>query len=127
MAKTALDLTDEERRMYRPLDLVGRGENDQEIEARRAVAWDTAMKAAALLRGDFGARKVVVFGSLVHAERFGRWSDIDLAAWGISPGLFYSAVGAVTGLSASFKVDLVDIADCRPILKTVIEQEGIEI
>ncbi|HBN85346.1 MAG TPA: nucleotidyltransferase domain-containing protein, partial [Clostridiales bacterium] len=39
--------------------------------------------------------------------------------------IFYSAVGAVIGLSTEFKVDLVDIKDCGSSLRNTIEMEGI--
>jgi len=58
------------------------------------------------LKESFGARKVVVFGSLAHRSWFTH-SDVDLAAWGIPDDRFYAAVGAVTGLSKEFKVALV--------------------
>ena len=86
-----------------------------------------ACEAAHVLREKFGAEKVILFGTLAQDEWFSPWSDIDLAAWGIVPESFYSAVAFVTGLSSSFKVDLVDIKECRPALKKVIEGEGIEI
>jgi len=129
MTKTALDLTEDERSAYHFAYPPGhRGKvTSREIATRKQQAWDAAKRAAELLRKGFGARRVVVFGSLVHERGFGAWSDIDLAAWGIPPELYYSAVGAVTGLFPSFKVDLVDIGDCRPTLRTVIEQEGIDI
>ena len=92
-------------------------------EARKPIAGT----AAQLLRKEFGAQKVVVFGSLVHEKGFGLWSDIDLGAWGIPPEKFYSAVAAATGLSPFFKIDLVDVAECRPTLQKVIEKEGIEV
>ncbi len=92
-----------------------------------AQAWRLSRRAARLLRTRFGARRVIVFGSLTHADWFNLWSDIDLAAWGIPPERFYAAVAAVTGLSPHFKVDLVDPETCRPELRELIEHEGIEI
>ena len=46
-----------------------------------------------------------MFGSLVHDAWFTPWSDIDLAAWGISPERFYGAVAAITGLSPTFRIE----------------------
>lgn len=90
-------------------------------------AWQVAAKAAAILKEQYGAQKVVVFGSLSDPTRFTQWSDIDLAAWGIPDERFYAAVGAVTGISKKFKVDLVDPEDCRPSLRRSIEREGVEL
>lgn len=84
----------------------------------------TAHKAAELLRSKFGARVVMVFGSLARRGGFTPWSDIDLAAKGIDPTRFYEAVGLVTGISAEFKIDLVDLESCAPSLRNKIEIEG---
>lgn len=129
MAKTALELTPIEWRRYRLSEAVERREKAQATAAdvRKREAWAIAGTAAQLLRKEFGAQKVVVFGSLAHGKGFGLWSDIDLGACGIPPEKFYSAVAAVTGLSSFFKIDLVDVAECRPTLQKVIEQEGIEV
>jgi predicted nucleotidyltransferase len=59
-----------------------------------------AQKVAHLLRQKFGATRVVAFGSLAHRKWFSQWSDIDLAAWGISAYEFYRAVADVTELSS---------------------------
>jgi len=129
MTKTALDLTPTEWRSYRLLEALKRREKegDKGVELRKREAWSIARKAAELLRREFGAKRVVVFGSLVHEKGFTIWSDIDIAAWGIPPEEFYSSVAAVTGLSPLFKVDLIDFEECRPILRKVLEQEGIEV
>jgi len=129
VAKTALELTPIEWRRYRLSEAIKSREktHDVAVDARKREAWGIAGTAAQLLRKEFGAQKVVVFGSLAYEKEFGLWSDIDLGAWGIPPGKFYSAVAAVTGLSSFFKVDLVDVAECRPTLQKVIEEEGIEV
>lgn len=123
MAKTALDLTVEELRMYRPARKL---EEHQAIE-RWEQAWKIARAAARLLQERFGASRVVAFGSLLHREWFTAWSDVDLAAWGIPPQNFYQAVAAVTGISSEFEVDLVAPEDCRPALRQVIKREGIDL
>lgn len=110
-----------------PLTFARTAEAEEAFAARYEEAMDVARRAAALLKSPFGARKVVVFGSLASRSRFNRWSDIDLAAWGIPERRFYAAVGAVTALSSRFKIDLVDPADCRESLKETIEREGVEL
>jgi len=94
MTRTALALTPEQWRTCRPR---GRTDEEQAVE-RWELAWDVARTAATLLREEFGAGRVVVFGSLTHRAWFTPWSDIDLAAWGIAPDAFYRAVALVTGL-----------------------------
>lgn len=124
MARTAFELTREEWQAYRPALPAQRGPKD---EARFRRALRVAREAAAVLRRDFGATRVVLFGSLAHPEQFTPWSDIDLAAWGISPDRYYSAVAHVTGMSAEFKIDLLDPDSCRPALREVIEREGVAV
>ncbi|MCG3209585.1 MAG: hypothetical protein FOGNACKC_03212 [Anaerolineae bacterium] len=69
----------------------------------------------------------MLFGSLRDETLFTWWSDIDLAAWGISEQQIYKAIAQVAGLSPDFKIDLVDLDVCRPGLKTVIERDGVEL
>ena len=121
MAKTALDLTRQEWRAYQPSAQVARDQPGERWER----AWRVARAAAETLRAQFGATRVVVFGSLARREWFTPWSDIDLAAWGISPSAFYRAVAVVTGFSPEFELDLVAPEDCQPSLRHIIEQEGI--
>jgi uncharacterized protein len=129
MAKTALELTRQEWQAYRPGatgQQLGR-KPDPGLHLRRQQAWRVVRKAAKMLREQYSAERVVLFGSLAHRGRFTAWSDIDLAAWGVPAERFYLAVAAVTALSPAFKVDLVDPETCRPLLLQVIEREGIEL
>jgi len=128
MTRTALDLTPTERSKYRLLRILERQENklgNEAVELRKEEAWEVAKEAAQLLRTKYGAKRIVAFGSLAHDKGFTLWSDIDLAAWGIAPDKFYSAVAAVTALSPSFKADLIDFEEATPTLKKIIEQDGI--
>ena len=130
MAKTALDLTEEEWQAYRPgggLDRADPVESAHAAEERRLEAWRVAREACRMLREEFGAYRIVVFGSLARGRWFTPWSDIDLAAWGIPPARFYAAVAAVTGLSADFRLDLVDLDGCRPVVREAVEREGVEL
>lgn len=123
MAKTALDLTPEEWQRYDPTQNLGKLHDADRWER----AWQLVPQLATLLREQFGATRVVVFGSLTHPESYTRWSDIDLAAWGIPPAKFFKAVAVVTGISEEFEVDLVDPEICHSRLRQVIEQKGIEV
>lgn len=130
MATTALDLTAEELRLYRPAresDETHPGGHLRQATKRWERAWEVARKAGRLLYEEFGATRVVAFGSLAHRAWYSAWSDIDLAAWGIPADRFYRAVAAVTGVSSDFEVDLVDAENCRPAVSRCIEQEGIDL
>jgi len=128
MARTALDLTHQEWQAYHPGetgDRAARSDPTTAEKTRRQQAQQVARQAAQMLRQQFGASKVVVFGSLARNARFTPWSDIDLAAWGIPPHQFYAAVAAVTGLSAVFKIDLIDPQSCSPSLHEALDREGL--
>ena len=79
-----------------------------------------------MLKEKFGATRVVVFGSLVHEGCFTRWSDVDIATWGIRPENTFRAIGAVMDVDADIEINLVDVATCRPELLATIEREGVE-
>ena len=96
-------------------------------DRHREHAWKTARTASHILRDKFGAFRVVVFGSLSRPPDFTQWSDIDLAAWGISPDRFYRAVADVTGFSQEFEIDLTDVETCPPSLLKIVEKEGIDL
>ncbi len=127
--RTALELSVADWRRYHPAETSRQRSDAENAERarRRRRALRTARRAAALLREYFGASRVVLFGSLTRWGGFTPWSDIDLAAWGIPAARFYAAVAAVTGLSAEFKVDLVDPDFCRPALRVAIDREGLDL
>ena len=129
MAKTALELTPEERLAYRPREAIERRQEaeNQQVEERWQQAQRLARQAAKVLYEEFGAVRVLLFGSAVQRASFTPWSDIDLAAWGIPPERFYAAVAAVTGLSADIKIDLADPENCRPALRANIAHGGVEL
>jgi predicted nucleotidyltransferase len=92
---------------------------------RREQAWQIARQAAALLKTSFAAERVVLFGSLAHAQWFSPTSDIDLAVWGIDCTDYFLAVAHLQDLSPQFKIDLIDMAFCPPRLLNTILQEGV--
>lgn len=122
-----LPLSDEQVAMYRAT-AKRRRELDRPAEIeRRKVGWAVARQAAELLHTRFNASRVVVFGSLVHDGRFTRWSDVDIAAWGLAAKDSLSALGAVMDLDVGIEVNLVDVNTATPALLAVIIEDGIEI
>jgi predicted nucleotidyltransferase len=89
--------------------------------------WELAREAARVLREQFHAGRVVVFGSLLHETRFTEWSDIDIAAWDIPPELTFRAIGGVLDLDSSFEINLVDVNTCTPSLLQAIEREAVDL
>lgn len=95
------------------------------LALRQARAQEVTRQAAALLKEQFGATQVTVFGSTVHGHWFTATSDIDLAASGLSPDDYFTAVARLQDLSPEFKVDLVMIEHCKPTLRESIAREGV--
>jgi predicted nucleotidyltransferase len=93
-------------------------------EKRRVKAWQLVEKAKVLLKEKFGVTKIMVFGSLIHEDCFTLWSDIDIAAWGISPLDTFKAIGEVRELDDTIEINLFDSETCQPELVEKILQEG---
>jgi predicted nucleotidyltransferase len=94
------------------------------LAAREQRAWELARQAAVLLRTEFHAGRVLVFGSLIHPGCFTPWSDVDIAADGIDPRDTLRAMESVHDLSREIPVNLVDLAACKPSLRAVVDREG---
>jgi predicted nucleotidyltransferase len=125
--RTALDLPPEEWKKYQPIQAILQRQSatHSQLERRRKQALRVARQAASLLHNEFDAQKVMLFGSLAIPGNFTLWSDIDLAVFGVPADRFYAAVAAITGLSAEFKVDLIDAETCKASLRDAIDQDGI--
>jgi predicted nucleotidyltransferase len=122
-AKTALELGPEGWARYNPQ----RRRPRRWPKALRARAWRIARKAARVLREEFGAKRVVVFGSLAHQLWYSPRSDIDIAVWGIAPEIFFRAAARVDRVAKGFEIDVLDPDDCRPSVRQEIEEDGIDL
>jgi uncharacterized protein len=126
MPKTILQLTPQERSTFHPRAVVERRTaSSGDARLRWEEARQLARRAAARLKQDYAASRVVLFGSVTRAVTFTRWSDVDLAVWGVPPERFYSAVAAMTALSADIGIDLVDAEHCGQRLLAAIERDGV--
>ena len=122
-----INLTPEKIARYRSTAIERQERSREAIALRKEVAWSVARKAARLLKQRFGATRVVIFGSLVNEDSITRWSDADVAAWGLAPDQTFQAIGAVMDLGDEVPVNLVDVNTCRPSLLKVIEKDGVEL
>jgi uncharacterized protein len=105
-----------------------REEARKEADAkRRTAALEVARQAAALLKREYGATRVVVYGSTAHGYWFNSESDIDLIAEGIPAKQYWRAWNAIDALTPEFEVNLVDWEDAKPALLESVEREGIEL
>ncbi len=122
-SKTALDMPPAKWREYHPFKReAAQGAPAFSLAEAQAVARAIGQE---LVRR-FGAKRVVMFGSLARGD-FGRRSDIDLAVWGIPAADFYRAVAFASGYSSAWEVNLVDAEDCPGSLREVITREGVEV
>ncbi|RKU25028.1 hypothetical protein C6497_16775 [Candidatus Poribacteria bacterium] len=120
--RTTKDLSPEELAQYKqPLDQHLQNRTvDEELLQR---AWQTAHKVAAMLYQDFEATQVAVFGSLTQRQSFSKWSDIDIAVWGIPNDKYFRAASVASDISGLFKVDLVDFKNCKGLFRERIQSQ----
>ncbi len=121
------DLSPEKIARYRATALKRQAQAAAEVSQRRQKAWQIARQTADLLRKEFGVTRVVVFGSLARETGFTRWSDIDIAVWGLAPEDTFRAIGVVMDLPTEIPVNLVDVNTARPSLVAAIEQDGVPV
>lgn len=99
--------------------------HDEATRRRRLLR--KARQASALLRSAYGARRVVLFGSLAHKAWLTTDSDLDLAVEGLPPRVYFRAWDEVERLVGEARVDLIDVAEASPSLRAAIEREGMEL
>ena len=99
----------------------------QEMTRRRRKAWRLARRAAAFLKQEYGATRVVAFGSLSHGGWFHVHSDLDLAVEGLKPGVIWRAWCAVERVIPGFEVDLIELETATDLLRQRIREQGREL
>jgi uncharacterized protein len=97
----------------------------QQLE-RQHQGWAVARQAAQILKDEFGAQRVWLFGSMLETRRVHAASDIDLAVAGLSDRCYLQAVSRLLNLSA-FSVDLVEIERAKSIIRSTVEEQGVEL
>lgn len=81
-------------------------------------------RCTALLHSQFGANRVIPFGSVLTPEKWHAGSDLDLAVEGIPPEQFFRAWASLrTVLPSNLEVDLVALEDAPAALRARILQE----
>lgn len=124
---TLLELSPEKIALYRTTAQERRQREQPELKRREQEAWRVARQAAQLLRAEFKVTRVVLFGSLARQQGFTRWSDVDIAAWGIAPEDTFRAMGSVMDLGSEIAINLVDVNTARPALLASIARDGVEL
>ena len=120
-----MQITQEEMEVYRRSARERVRRRQEELAGRQQRAWEVARQSAVILKKEFGASRVVLFGSLLHPKLFHARSDVDLAAWDVQH--YFRAVARLLDLDPEIEINLAPIEDVRPELRTVIEREGVEL
>ena len=98
-----------------------------QMSKRQQKGLVAARRCAQILREQFGAKRVVLFGSLLNHEEMSWRSDIDLAVWGLPKNDYFRAVSQMLVVEPEFDVDLVEIQNAKPHILKAIEAEGVEL
>ncbi len=107
-----------QRRLSRPLTKIE--------EIALAKAFIEAEQIAQMLVNKYGAKRVLLFGSLARRRPLRPDSDIDLAVEGMSPEAYYKIVGDLQTTSGRV-IDLIRLENVRPATRKIILLEGISL
>jgi predicted nucleotidyltransferase len=100
----------------------------RETESIRRDAMDKAKKIASMLKGKYGAKRVILFGSIVKSSYLHERTDIDLLVEGIKSSDFLRAgADAWTISSPFFDVDIVPVERADQYLLSRALEEGVEL
>lgn len=122
-----LAISPEKMAVYKRSARAREAADQQAQQQRRERAWVLARQAAYLLKDQFGAKRVVAFGSLAHGAWFSARSDIDLMAEGLAPQIFWRAWCALDQLARDFDIELIASEEAAPKLLEVVAREGVEL
>lgn len=99
----------------------------EKIASIRSDAMEKAKKIAAMLKESYGAKKVILFGSLVKSRYLHERTDIDLFVEGIKPEDFLRAGADAWAIARPFDVDIIPAERAeKAIIETAIK-DGIEL
>jgi len=127
---TALELTREGWKSYLEgarRRLAVRELTEQEKMEREGLL-QRVRKAAGILKSQFGARRVILFGSLAQPIWFEEDSDVDLAVEGLKSGEdYWKAWKAVEEVIGDRLVDLIEVETAGESLRKAIQRYGSEL
>ena len=124
MPKTAKDISPQELQQYLDGARKRQQARERELEQRRERALALAREAADILKRKYGVDKVVLFGSLTQPDTFTRWSDVDIAAFGLTQENYLKAMSDVAGLDPEIEINLVDSGAIKFSLLEHIKSQG---
>lgn len=118
-------LTEEQLTQYRAAAQRRQQQRCDRCQQRHQLGLVVAQQASKLLKHSFGATQVVLFGSMHSSDRVHERSDVDLAVWGLSPDVYFRAVGELQALDSRIAVDLVEAESAPPRLLQEIAANGV--
>ena len=101
-------------------------ERSTHLRALSGEARAEASHLAQLLVSQFGATRVILFGSLARGDPRREDFDIDLAVEGIAPERLFQAGGEIR-MGASRDLDLVDLAAVSEGMRVLIMEQGVSL
>jgi len=126
---TALELTREGWKPY--IEAVRRRPAPPGLspDERHAREWllGRIREASVALKSRFGARRVVLFGSLAHAAWFMPDSDVDLAVEGLTSNDYWKAWRLVEEIIGDRPVDLIEMETANESLLRAIQRYGVDL
>jgi predicted nucleotidyltransferase len=126
---TALELSPKEWQKY--IDAARQRPPIPELSAPerelREQRLERVHQAARQLKTQFGAEKVILFGSLVDTTQFLPSSDVDLAVVGLLSEDYFEAWRVVEAMLEDCPVDLIELEQATDSLRQAILKYGVEI
>lgn len=112
-------------------DQDNRPQHIAEMSVRQRTGIAIAHKAAKILKEQFHATRVVLFGSLLSPEDMYERSDIDIAVWGLADDQLFTAWCAIDDCldypSPFPHIDLVPVEKAFLYIQKSIEEAHIEL
>ena len=102
-------------------------QSEPSIQGERERFIEKVRQAAAILKRRFGARRVLLFGSLAHPLWFRADSDVDLAVEGLRAKDYWTAWQTVEDLLEDRLVDFIEIETAGKSLQQAIQYYGLEL
>jgi predicted nucleotidyltransferase len=99
----------------------------EKMERIRSEALERAGKVALLLKGKYGAKRVIIFGSVVRKAYIHERSDIDLLVEGINKEDFLRAGFDACAAATPFNVDIIPIETAHDYIVASAIKEGMEL
>ncbi len=124
-ASPALVIAPAKAAAYRSTALQRMEREQRVLVLRQERAWDLALRAARLLKAEYGVARVVLFGSLARNRGFHGRSDVDLAVWELDERLLYRVASRLLDLEPGIEIDIVLAEEAPESLIRAIESDGI--